>query len=74
MILVVFVNLFIWGTFSVGSESISGEVEATCFALTMSLFIMIEQQFHVGQTVVKTIGKPFLVQGIKDAINKKEVA
>ena len=40
----------------------------------MSLFIMIEQQFHVGQTVVKTIGKPFLVQGIKDAINKKEVA
>ena len=55
-------------------QSISGEVEATCFALTMSLFIMIEQQFHVGQTVVKTIGKPFLVQGIKDAINKKEVA
>ena len=54
-------------------QSISGEVEATCFALTMSLFIMIEQQFHVGQTVVKTIGKPFLVQGIKDAINKKEV-
>lgn len=55
-------------------QSISGEVEATCFALVMSLFVMIEQQFHVGQAVVKTIGKPFLVQGLKDAINKKEVA
>jgi len=55
-------------------QSISGEVEATCFALAMSIFIMLEQQFHVGKTVVNTIGKPFLVQGIKDAISKREVA
>lgn len=55
-------------------QSISGEVEATCFAIVMSVFVMIEQQFHVGQAVVKTIGKPFLVQGLKEAINRKEVA
>lgn len=54
-------------------QSINGEVEATCFALAMSMFVILEKIFHVGKTVVNTVGKPYLVQGIKDVIKKKEV-
>lgn len=55
-------------------QSINGEVEATCFAIAMSMFVILEQLFHVGKTVVNTVGKPYLVQGIKDVIKQKEVA
>ncbi len=54
-------------------QSINGEVEATCFALAMSMFVILEQLFHIGKDVVKTAGKPFLVQGIKDVIKQREV-
>lgn len=54
-------------------QSINGEVEATCFALAMTMFLLLEKLFHVGKTVVNTVGKPYLVQGIKDVIKKKEV-
>ncbi|MCR5291005.1 MAG: ImmA/IrrE family metallo-endopeptidase [Treponema sp.] len=55
-------------------QSINGEVEATCFALAMSVFVIVEQLFHVGKIVVKNCGKTYLVQGIKDVIKQKEVA
>lgn len=54
-------------------QSINGEVEATCFALAMSMFVILEQLFHIGKTVVKTAGKPILVQGIRDVIKQREV-
>lgn len=46
-------------------QSVNGEVEATCFALTMMLFIIIERRFHLGQTIIKTAGKFFLLKEIK---------
>ena len=54
-------------------QSINGEVEATCFALAMTMFLLLEQLFHVGKTVVNAAGKPFLVQTIRNAIKQKEV-
>ena len=53
-------------------QSINGEVEATCFALAMTMFLLLEQLFHVGRTVVNAAGKPFLVQTIRNAIKQKE--
>ncbi len=53
-------------------QSINGEVEATCFALVMSVFIMTEQKFHFGQKLIRTTGKPLFMQGIKAAFQVKE--
>lgn len=53
-------------------QSINGEIEASCFAVAMWIFVTLEQQFHFSKTVANTIGKQFLVQGIKDAIQRKE--
>lgn len=53
-------------------QSINGEVEATCFALAMTMFLLLEKLFHVGKTVVNAAGKSFLVQTIRDTIKQKE--
>lgn len=53
-------------------QSINGEVEATCFALVMSVFIMIEEKFHLGQKLIRTTGKPLFMKGIKEAFQLKE--
>ena len=55
-------------------QSINGEVEATCFALVMSLMLMLEEQFHIGKKIMQTGGKHFLVQQIQNSMAKKEVA
>ena len=54
-------------------QSINGEVEATCFSLAMTLFILMGQVLNEGKTTLKNKGKPYLMQGIKTALKKKEV-
>ena len=55
-------------------QSINGEVEATCFALVMSVFVMLEQKFHFSKRLVKTAGKPLFMQGLKEAFQPKEAS
>lgn len=53
-------------------QSINGEIEATCFALAMSVFIMMEQTFHVGRNAIRQRGRRFLRQGVRDILHRKE--
>lgn len=53
-------------------QSVNGEVEATCFALAMSLLVILEQQFHVAKDLTQVAGKGFFLQGLKNAIRQKE--
>ncbi len=53
-------------------QSINAEVEATCFAIAMSMFLMIEQIFHAARNFIKTSGKEALVKEIEDVINSRE--
>ena len=53
-------------------QSINGEVEATCFALAMTLLVVMEKVFHAGRNAVRQGGRPFLVQGMRDALKRRD--
>lgn len=54
-------------------QSVNGEVEATCFAITMSLMLLLEERFHIGKALAQRGGRNAFLQGIKSAMERKEV-
>ena len=53
-------------------QSINGETEAACFAVAMSLMLMLEKQFHIGKMIQKMGEINYLLQSIKESISAKE--
>lgn len=55
-------------------QSINGEVEATCFAIIMTLMLTLEKHFHIGKSIMQTGGKDFLLKSVQNSMSEKEVA
>ncbi|GEM_PF-2168366 len=54
-------------------QCINGELEASCFAVAMTLMIMLGRQLQLGRFLRRKEGKALFLQGIKSAMSQKEV-
>lgn len=56
-------------------QSENGEVEANCFALVMTLLVILERKFHLAKALIKREGRMVLARRLQAAIRetKKEV-
>lgn len=54
-------------------QSENGEVEANCFALVMTLLVILERKFHLAKALIQKEGKMILAQRFRAVLREKEV-
>lgn len=55
-------------------QSINGEAEATCFAIAMTVLLLLERRLHIRDTIVQKERKRLLFQKPQQNITSKEVS